>query len=171
MIYAVYVDVGMIYMIQVRGSTAPPHGMGPQDQAPGSRFSCYLQQFRAPASNLNAICTTSEHQLLYIYGLFTLLTRDKYIHIYIYMTKNNTHIHRGEGGWRWAPRTMTMGGGEGEPRNLDQSYIYIYIHTHIYIYIYTCIYIYTHLHSNCRICICVCNCHLQIYENILKKHW
>ena len=31
----------------------PPHpnGMGPQGQAPGSRFSCYLQHFRAPASN------------------------------------------------------------------------------------------------------------------------
>ena len=37
-----------------------PNGMGPQDQAPGSRFSCYLQHFRAPASNLHAICTTSE---------------------------------------------------------------------------------------------------------------
>ena len=49
-----------ICIIQARGSTAPPlppNGVGPQGQAAGSRFSCYLKHFRAPASNLHTICT------------------------------------------------------------------------------------------------------------------
>ena len=81
---------------------------------------------RAPASNLHAFRTTSEHQLLYIQSIWIIyITRDNtcvyiyiYMYIYIYILiyiyiydQKNTHIHRGEGGWRWAPRTMAMGGG------------------------------------------------------------
>ena len=79
------------------GSPPPPPLMGPQDQAPGSRFSCYLQHFRAPASNLHAICTTSEpqpsnlraicttseHQLIYISSIWI-----------IYISRDNIYIFK-----------------------------------------------------------------------------
>ena len=62
-----YIHICIYIYIRFRFAVRqPPHGMGPQDQAPGSRFSCYLQHIRAPASNLHAICTTSEPQLIYI---------------------------------------------------------------------------------------------------------